>query len=102
MPRATPLLLLANGQGKARASRNGTARQCAAWRLLFLAAGEESLSALMARAGLRPTAGQEIRLAEIDAGAMVAQREADSVLLHTTRMKTDFRSFGGVNGAATN
>lgn len=61
--------LLANGQGKARASRNGTARQSAAWRLLFLSAGEESLSALMARAGRRPTAGQEIRLAEIEADA---------------------------------
>jgi len=61
--------LLANGRGKARAERNGTARQSAAWRLLFLSAGEESLSALMARAGKRPSAGQEIRLAEIDADA---------------------------------
>ncbi len=61
--------LLANGRGKARAVRNGTARQSAAWRLLFLSAGEESLSALMARAGKRPSAGQEIRLAEIDADA---------------------------------
>ncbi|HEX7422267.1 MAG TPA: DUF927 domain-containing protein [Terriglobales bacterium] len=61
--------LLANGRGKARAGRNGTARQSAAWRLLFLSAGEESLSALMARAGKRPSAGQEIRLTEIDADA---------------------------------
>jgi len=63
--------LLANGLGKARAARNGTARQSASWRLLFLSAGEESLSAFMARAGQKPTAGQEIRLAEIagDAGA---------------------------------
>jgi uncharacterized protein (DUF927 family) len=61
--------LLANGRGKARATRNGTARSSAAWRLLFLSAGEESLSALMARAGRKPTAGQEIRLAEIDADA---------------------------------
>lgn len=61
--------LLGNGRGKARATRNGTARPSAAWRLLFLSAGEESLSALMARAGRKPTAGQEIRLAEIDADA---------------------------------
>ncbi len=61
--------LLANGRGKNRAARNGTARQAASWRLLFLSAGEESLSALMARAGRKPTAGQEIRLAEIDADA---------------------------------
>ncbi len=61
--------LLANGRGKARATRIGTARQSQSWRLLFLSAGEESLSALMARAGGKPTAGQEIRLAEIDADA---------------------------------
>jgi uncharacterized protein (DUF927 family) len=63
--------LLANGLGKARASRTGAACQPASWRLLFLSAGEESLSAFMARAGKKPTAGQEIRLAEFaaDAGA---------------------------------
>lgn len=63
--------LLANGQGKARASRTGTARQSARWRLLFLSAGEESLTALMARAGRKTNVGQEIRLADIaaDAGA---------------------------------
>ncbi len=63
--------LLANGQGKTRASRMGAARQPASWRVLFLSAGEETLSAFMARAGKKPTAGQEIRLAEIaaDAGA---------------------------------
>lgn len=61
--------LLANGQGKARASRTGGARQSARWRLLFLSAGEESLTALMARAGRKTNAGQEIRLADIDADA---------------------------------
>jgi uncharacterized protein (DUF927 family) len=61
--------LLANGRGKNRAARNGTARQAASWRLLFLSAGEESLSALMARAGRKSTDGQEIRMAEIDADA---------------------------------
>lgn len=61
--------LLANGQGKARASRTGAARQSARWRLLFLSAGEESLSALMTQAGRKVNAGQEIRLADIDADA---------------------------------
>ena len=61
--------LLANGQGKARASRTGAARQAARWRLLFLSAGEESLTALMARAGRKANAGQEIRLADINADA---------------------------------
>lgn len=61
--------LLANGQGKARASRTGAARQSARWRLLFLSAGEESLTALMARAGKKANAGQETRLADIEADA---------------------------------
>ena len=61
--------LLANGQGKTRASRSGTARQAARWRLLFLSAGEESLTALMARIGQKANAGQEIRLADIEADA---------------------------------
>ena len=61
--------LLANGLGKSRAARNGTARPSASWRLLFLSSGEETLSALMARAGQKPTVGQEIRLAEISADA---------------------------------
>jgi uncharacterized protein (DUF927 family) len=70
--------LLANGQGKARASRTGTARQSARWRVLFLSAGEESLTALMARAGRKANAGQEIRLADIeaDAGAGMGAFEA--------------------------
>jgi uncharacterized protein (DUF927 family) len=61
--------LLANGQGKARAARTGAARAVQRGRLLFLSAGEESLSALMARAGQRTNVGQEIRLADIDADA---------------------------------
>lgn len=61
--------LLANGQGKTRAARSGTARPAASWRLLFLSAGEESLSALMARIGRKANAGQEIRLADIEADA---------------------------------
>lgn len=61
--------LLANGQGKARASRTGAARNSPRWRLLFLSAGEESLSSLMARAGRKTNAGQEIRMADIEADA---------------------------------
>ena len=61
--------LLANGQGKARAARNGTARAAQRWQLLFLSAGEESLSALMARVGKKTNAGQEIRLADVEADA---------------------------------
>lgn len=65
--------MLANGQGKTRATRNGTAREAARWRLLFLSTGETSLAARAAESGnaQRTQTGQEIRLAEIaiDAGA---------------------------------
>ncbi len=61
--------LLANGQGKTRASRTGTVRKSSQWSLFFLSAGEESLTALMAKSGQRCNAGQEIRLADIEADA---------------------------------
>lgn len=76
--------LLANGQGKARASRTGAARQSARWRLLFLSAGEESLTALMARAGRKATAGQEIRLADIDADAGAGMGAFETLHGHET------------------
>lgn len=63
--------MLANGQGKSRAGRYGTARQTAQWRLLFLSAGEESLSAIMSKAGQQANAGQEVRMADIVADAGV-------------------------------
>jgi uncharacterized protein (DUF927 family) len=63
--------MLANGQGKTRATKSGSARTAARWQLMFLSAGEESLSALMLRTGKKANAGQEVRLADItvDAGA---------------------------------
>jgi phage/plasmid primase-like uncharacterized protein len=61
--------LLANGHGKARASVTGAARRAAGWRLLFLSAGEQSLASLVAEGGRRLHAGQEIRLADVDADA---------------------------------
>ncbi len=76
--------LLANGQGKARASRTGTARQSARWRLLFLSAGEESLTALMARAGKKANAGQEIRLADIDSDAGADMGAFEALHTHST------------------
>ncbi|VEG89918.1 DUF927 domain-containing protein [Legionella spiritensis] len=61
--------LLANGQGKTRASRTGTVRKSSQWSLFFISAGEESLTGLMAKTGQRSNAGQEIRLADIEADA---------------------------------
>jgi putative DNA primase/helicase len=63
--------MLANEQGKARATRTGTPRPRQAWRLLFLSAGELGLSDHMAEGMKRTRTGQEVRMADIpaDAGA---------------------------------
>lgn len=61
--------MLANGQGKSRAGRDGAAREAARWRLLFLSTGEKTLAAIMAAAGKETTAGQEIRMVDIEADA---------------------------------
>lgn len=56
---------MANGTGKARASRNGSARAAKRWRVMLFSSGELGLSALMAEGGKRSRAGQEIRLIDI-------------------------------------
>jgi putative DNA primase/helicase len=63
--------MLANEQGKARASRTGAPRARQTWRLLFLSAGEVGLSDHMAEGMKRTRTGQEVRMADIpaDAGA---------------------------------
>lgn len=61
--------MLANGSAKVRGSRTLTPRACATWRLLYLSAGEISLSQHMQTVGLRSKAGQEIRLIDIPANA---------------------------------
>ena len=98
--------MLANGQGKARASRNGTARASARWRLLFLSAGEESLSALMARAGRKVNAGQEVRLADIEADAGEGMGVFETLHDHTNpaalalALKDAAANYHGAVGAA--
>ncbi len=58
---------MANGTGKARATRNGSARAAKRWRVMLFSSGELGLSALMAEGGKRSRAGQEIRLLDISA-----------------------------------
>ncbi|MDY7114826.1 DUF927 domain-containing protein [Halomonas sp. SSL-5] len=58
---------LGNGTGKARASRNGTARRPHRWRIAVLSSGERTLAAHMSEAGKRPHAGQAVRLLDIPA-----------------------------------
>ncbi|WDS35856.1 DUF927 domain-containing protein [Pseudoxanthomonas sp.] len=63
--------MLANGQGKGRANRNGAARVAARWRLQFLSSGEISMTDLIEQAGGKVRAGQEVRVLDVpaDAGA---------------------------------
>lgn len=61
--------MLANGSGKARASKNGALRSCAQWRLLFLSAGEVGLTHYLEEAGKKAKAGQTVRLVDIPADA---------------------------------
>lgn len=61
--------MLANGEGKGRATKAGTPRPKRTWRLLFLSSGEVSLAQHMAEAGRVVRAGQEVRLADLRANA---------------------------------
>lgn len=61
--------MLANGQGKVRASRTGGARATARWRVLFLSTGEKTLDDLNNEAGRTTKAGQEVRFCDIPADA---------------------------------
>ncbi len=58
---------LANGTGKTRATRTGSARRTKRWRIMLLSTGELGLGALMAEGGQRIRAGQEVRLLDISA-----------------------------------
>lgn len=59
--------MLANGQGKQRAGRNGEQRNPATWRLLFISTGELSIADHIRDGGGRVFAGQEVRIADLPA-----------------------------------
>ncbi len=102
----TAVYMLANGQGKARMHKTGSSRPVVKWRVLFLSAGEESLSALMQQAGKRTNAGQEIRLAEIaaDAGQGMGMFEqihaASSPQAFSDQIKDAAKRYHGTAGQA--
>jgi putative DNA primase/helicase len=62
--------LLANGQGKSRARRDGSGKPPAAWRTVFLSTGEISLADKVGEDGHRlATAGQQVRVIDVAADA---------------------------------
>lgn len=58
---------LANGVGKARATKAGMARTARQWRVMVLSSGETGLNSQMQASGGQARAGQEIRLLDISA-----------------------------------
>ena len=70
--------MLANGQEKGRATRNGLPRKKRTWQLLYLSAGEVSMADHMAEAGKRTRAGMEVRMLDVplDAGRGMGGIEA--------------------------
>jgi putative DNA primase/helicase len=61
--------MLANGQGKVRASRFGDSKPRKAWRLLFISTGETTLGQHMSSVGTLVRAGQEVRFVDLPADA---------------------------------
>ena len=59
---------LANGQGKQRASRDGSAREPKSWRVLYISSGELPVDAKLAETpGRKARAGQLVRLLDVPA-----------------------------------
>ena len=56
---------IANGVGKTRANRIGTARKVHRWQLAILSTGERTLKAQMAEGGKQMKVGQEVRLLNV-------------------------------------
>jgi putative DNA primase/helicase len=61
--------MLANGQNKARMSKDLTARRIAVWRLLFLSSGEVTLTQHIQSAGGKTRGGQQVRCVDVPADA---------------------------------
>ncbi|MFC0227944.1 DUF927 domain-containing protein [Serratia aquatilis] len=66
---ANSVYMMGNGSSKQRADRGGKAAKLRTWRLIFVSAGEVSLSNLMRQGGRQVRAGQEVRFIDIPADA---------------------------------
>lgn len=59
--------MLANGRGKGRSKRDGSMREAATWRLLFLSSGEYSMENFLRQSGRQVNAGQLVRFVDVPA-----------------------------------
>jgi putative DNA primase/helicase len=101
--------MLANGSGKGRAARDGSARRVAQWRVLFLSSGEVGLAERLAEARSGPRrvrAGQEVRVVDVpaDAGAGLGVfetlRGAEDGAAFADALKAAARRYHGTAGRA--
>jgi putative DNA primase/helicase len=88
--------MLANGSGKARATRSGTDKPVAKWRILFLSTGEMQLAAkLLEDRSLSHSAGMGVRMLDIPADA-----GAGNGLLNDTNGADPAHFIDAINAAA--
>ena len=83
--------MLANGQGKARATQDATAKAISTWRLMILSTGEVGLEQHMAGAGIKVMAGQQTRLIDIPANAGAGHGVFENI--HGSANGSDFSLF---------
>jgi putative DNA primase/helicase len=62
--------MLANGAGKIRARKTGTARPAEEWRLIYISAGETSLAQCIQETGRSSKPGQEVRQVDVPANTL--------------------------------
>ncbi len=94
-----------NGRGKTRADRSGNPQPAAQWKLLFLSTGEQSMQDIVAAAGKKTMAGQEVRMADIDAetsvyGSFEDIHEYSEARIFAETIETEASRFYGAVGEA--
>lgn len=98
--------LIANGQAKARMTKEGGNRPAQTWRVMLLSAGEIDLAQHMAEAGKTARGGQMARLPAIPADAGAGMGTLEALHHHTSgqafadAMKGSTRSYYGTAGQA--
>jgi putative DNA primase/helicase len=70
---------LTGGTGKGRAARDGSLRQSLTWRTIVLSTGEVRIADKLAENGQRARAGQQVRLIDVPADAVVGLGVFDNV-----------------------
>lgn len=98
------IYMLANGDGKARMSKNIQNRQASSWQLLFLSSGEMTLADLLKSTGKNAKAGQEVRFVQINSnrkhGIFDKLTFADNAQQQSEVLKSAYTKYYGTAGIA--